>query len=78
MGIDIKYKTSYIYRTNIHIHIMSNAHASKQHGLQGIHEREPKSKLRKRANKAKAAILRNERSKKLMELVQSKRSALNS
>lgn len=40
---------------------MSNAHASKQHGLKTMNQTRPKSKLRKRANKAKARIRREER-----------------
>ncbi len=38
---------------------MTNAHASKQHGLVGM--KRPKSKLRNRLNKAKARVRKAER-----------------
>ncbi|MFC1600301.1 hypothetical protein ACFL3T_04705 [Patescibacteria group bacterium] len=34
---------------------MSNKSSSKQHGLHNVHDQRPKSKLRNRRNKAKAA-----------------------
>ncbi|MBN2307193.1 hypothetical protein JXD20_04360 [Candidatus Peregrinibacteria bacterium] len=40
---------------------MTNRHASKQHGLSGVQTMQPKSKLRYRRNKAKAAIRKAER-----------------
>lgn len=40
---------------------MSNAHASKQHGLSNVKTTQPKSKMRARNNKAKAALRREER-----------------
>ena len=40
---------------------MSNKHASKQHGLAQVKEQQPKSKLRKRRNKAKANSRKEER-----------------
>ncbi len=40
---------------------MTNAHASKQHGLAGVKKRQPKSKLRLRANKEKARQRKIER-----------------
>lgn len=40
---------------------MTNKHASKQHGLAQVKEQQPKSKLRNRRNKAKAAERRAER-----------------
>ena len=42
---------------------MSNKHAPKYHGLDGVHGRRPKSPLYKRKNKAKARLLREERRK---------------
>lgn len=33
---------------------MTNKSSSKQHGLHNVHDQRPKSKLRKRRNKAKA------------------------
>lgn len=47
---------------------MSNKHASKQHGLSNVKVQQPKSKLRKRRNKAKANARKVER----RELVMSK------
>lgn len=40
---------------------MSNAHASKQHGLKTMNRTRPKSALRKRRNKAKARVRKAER-----------------
>ena len=40
---------------------MTNKHASKQHGLSNVKTMQPKSKLRKRRNKAKAAVRKEER-----------------
>jgi len=40
---------------------MTNAHASKQHGLNNVKQTQPKSKLRVRKNKAKAALRKEER-----------------
>ncbi|MBU0706155.1 hypothetical protein KJ657_04995 [Patescibacteria group bacterium] len=42
---------------------MTNRHASKQHGLSGVKTMQPKSKLRCRRNKAKAAVRKEERRK---------------
>lgn len=43
---------------------MSNRSSSKQHGLSSANEMRPKSKLRKRRNKAKARARRLERQSK--------------
>lgn len=40
---------------------MTNAASSKQHGLTKVNKTRPKSKLRKRANKAKASVRKAER-----------------
>jgi len=40
---------------------MTNKHASKQHGLSNVKTMQPKSKLRDRRNKAKAAARKAER-----------------
>jgi len=39
---------------------MTNRHASKQHGLSNVKAQQPKSKLRNRKNKAKAALRKAE------------------
>lgn len=44
-----------------HPNIMTNAHSSKQHGLSSVKQTQPKSKMRLRRNKAKAALRREER-----------------
>ncbi len=48
---------------------MSNYHASKQHGLTKIKITSPKSKLRKRFNKAKATVRKADRRKALSEVM---------
>lgn len=42
---------------------MSNKHTSHQHGMTKINRTRPKSKLRKRRNKARARVLRDARKK---------------
>lgn len=40
---------------------MTNRSSSKQHGLSNVKQDQPKSKMRKRVNKAKAAMRKQER-----------------
>jgi len=53
---------------------MSNKHNSKQHGLTSMNATRPKSKLRKRRNKAKAKVRKEVLLKALSDAVKTKSS----